>query len=59
MFDINKTKAVLWDLDDTLYSRKNAARQVFFGMFGKLLYPSLGDEYIKEAVDYINIYKSS
>ena len=33
MFDFDRIKAVLWDLDDTLYSRFDAARQTFPGMF--------------------------
>ena len=53
MFDISKTKAILWDLDDTLYSRKDAARAVFFGMFGELLYPDASKEYVASAVDYM------
>ena len=53
MFKINKTKAVLWDLDDTLYSRMEAARKTFFGMFGELLYPDASDEYIARAVEYM------
>ena len=46
-------KAVLWDLDDTLYSRKAAAEKVFHGMFRELLYPSRDEEYISRAVSYM------
>ena len=53
MFDITKTKAVLWDLDDTLYSRINAARQLFPGMFRKYLYCDKSDAFIEEAADYL------
>ena len=53
MFDISKTRAVLWDLDDTLYSRRDAARLTFSGMFKKHLYPDRNDEFIKKAVDYM------
>lgn len=53
MFDINKTKAVLWDLDDTLYSRKDAARLTFPGMFKKLLYTGRSDAEIEEIADFM------
>ena len=51
-FDFS-TKAVLWDLDDTLYSRKEAARQMFPGMFRQCLYTDRTREFIQEAVDYM------
>ena len=53
MFDITKTKAVLWDLDDTLYSRVDAARRTFPGMFKEHIYKNRGDEFIEEAVSYM------
>ena len=53
MFDYERIKAVLWDLDDTLYSRFDAARQTFPGMFKELLYTDKSDEQIAEAVDYM------
>jgi len=53
MFDIHKTKAVLWDLDDTLYSRVDAARHTFYGMFRELLYPGRNDAFIEETVAYM------
>lgn len=53
MFDIAKTKAVLWDLDDTLYSRVEAARQCFVGMFQTHLYAGRSKEFIRTAVDYM------
>ena len=53
MFDINKTKAVLWDLDDTLYSRVDAARRTFPGMFRTHLYTNRDDSFINEAVAYM------
>lgn len=53
MFDIKKTKAVLWDLDDTLYSRKDAARLTFPGMFKKLLYTGRSDTKIEEMADFM------
>lgn len=61
MFDITKTKAVLWDLDDTLYSRVNAARQTFRGMLRELLYIDRSDAFIDEAVDYMmtKIYRNT
>lgn len=53
MFDITKTKAVLWDLDDTLYSRVNAARQLFPYMFREYLYCDRSDAFLEEAADYL------
>ncbi len=53
MFDITKTKAVLWDLDDTLYSRVDAARQTFPGMFRENLYADKSDTFIHETVDFM------
>ncbi len=53
MFDIRKTKAVLWDLDDTLYSRLDAARRTFPGMFREHLYINRSEAFIAEAVDYV------
>lgn len=53
MFNSSKTKAVLWDLDDTLYSRVDAARQTFPGMFRELLYIDRSEEFINEAVSFM------
>ena len=53
MFDMARTKAVLWDLDDTLYSRRQAARLTFPGMFKTLLYPGFSDRQLEEAADYM------
>lgn len=53
MFDKSKTKAVLWDLDDTLYSRTDAARQMYPGLLRTLLYPGRSDAFIEEAADFI------
>ena len=52
MFDPS-IKAVLWDLDDTLYSRVNAARKTFPGMFRQHLYENRSDAFIDETVDYM------
>lgn len=46
-------KAVLWDLDETLYSRRDAARKVFPGMFKTCLYANRSEEFIEEAVTYM------
>ena len=46
-------KAVIWDLDDTLYSRVEAARKTFFGMFATLLYPGREEAFIGQAVAYM------
>ena len=51
MFDPAKTKAVLWDLDDTLYSRVDAARRVFVPMFRDLLYTGRDDAFLQAAAD--------
>lgn len=53
MFDITRSRAVLWDLDDTLYSRVNAARQTFYGMFREIFYPDKSEEWIAQAVDFM------
>lgn len=53
MFDHQKTKAVLWDLDETLYSRRAAARALFPGMFKAYLYPGRDDAFLNEAADYM------
>lgn len=53
MFDAAKVKAVLWDLDDTLYSRVDAARLTFPGMFRTHLYVNRDDAFIQAAVDYM------
>ena len=53
MFDIAKTKAVLWDLDDTLYSRISAARLTYPGMFRTHLYEGKDDAYIEAAADFM------
>ena len=53
MFDYAKTKAVLWDLDDTLYSRRAAAEKVFPGMLKEHLYPSAPTSFLKEAAAYM------
>lgn len=46
-------KAVLWDLDDTLYSRRDAARQMFPGLFRACLYTDRSEAFIREAVDFL------
>lgn len=53
MFDLAKTKAVLWDLDDTLYSRIAAARLTYPGMFRTHLYEGKDDAYIQAAADFM------
>jgi len=46
-------KAVLWDLDETLYSRRDAARRMFPGLFRACLYEGRSDAFIEEAVSYM------
>lgn len=53
MFDPSKVKAVLWDLDDTLYSRVAAARLTYPGMFRTHLYEGKDDAYIEAAADFM------
>ena len=53
MFDPSKFKAVLWDLDDTMYSRYDAVRQLFPHMFRTLLYRDRSDAFIETAVEYM------
>ena len=53
MFDITKIKAVLWDLDDTLYSRIAAARLTYPGMFRTHLYKNRDDAFIEAAADFM------
>lgn len=53
MFDITKVKAVLWDLDDTLYSRIAAARLTYPGLFRTHLYENRDDAFIEAAADFM------
>ena len=53
MFSADKIKAVLWDLDDTLYSRVKAARRNLPGLFKTLLYTEQSDEKIEEIADFM------
>lgn len=46
-------KAVLWDLDETLYSRRSAARRMFPGLFRTCLYTDRSEAFICEAVSYM------
>ncbi len=52
VFDFSK-KAVLWDLDDTLYSRREAARKMFPGMFRQCLYTDRSDAFLNEAAAFM------
>ena len=52
MFDPSKIKAVLWDLDDTLYSRTEGAKRMFPGLFREHLYRDREDGFLTEAVAY-------
>ena len=51
MFDKEKYDAVLWDLDDTLYSRIAAAHQVYVPMFQENLYPEHDTAFCQKAAD--------
>lgn len=52
VFDFSK-KAVLWDLDETLYRRSDAARRMFPGLFRQCLYADRSEEFISEAVSFM------
>ena len=49
MFDFNHTKAVLWDLDDTLYNRRAAAEKLFADMMKELLYTGRTEAFYRNA----------
>lgn len=53
MFDANQFRGVLWDLDDTLYSRTAAVRQLFPHMFRQHLYRNRSDAWIEAAVQFM------
>ena len=53
VFAANKFDGVLWDLDDTLYSRRAAVKQLFPHMFRQLLYRNRSDEFLDSAVDFM------
>ena len=59
MFDRTTTDAVLWDLDDTLYSRLDAARRVFVPMFRDLLYVNRDDAFLQAAADCMMTHVTS
>ena len=46
-------RAVLWDLDDTLHSRAEAARKMFPGMFRECLYTDRSDTFLAEATAFM------
>ena len=48
VFDFNRTKAVLWDLDDTLYNRRSAAEKLFSDMMKDLLYTGQSETFYRE-----------
>ena len=49
MFDFEKYKAVLWDLDDTLYNRRAAAELLFADMLKELVYPGREEAFYRQA----------
>lgn len=51
-FDFSRP-AVLWDLDDTLYSRADAAKKLFPGMFRACLYENRSEAFINDAVAFM------
>jgi len=53
VFDPSKIQAVLWDLDDTLYSRVQAAHRTYPSMFRDLLYRNRDEAFLQAAADYM------
>ena len=51
-FDFTK-QAVLWDLDDTLYSRRDAAQRMFPELFRECLYENRSEEFLQEAARFM------
>lgn len=51
MIDLTNKRAIIFDLDDTLYSRRGAAERTFPGMLRELLYTNRSEEFIAEAVE--------
>ena len=51
MIDLTDKRAIIFDLDDTLYSRREAAKRTFPGMLRELLYINRSEEFITEAVE--------
>ena len=49
MIDFTNTRAVIFDLDDTLYSRYLAAKKTFPGMLRDLLFEGRSEEFIERA----------
>ena len=53
MFDYKKIKAVLWDLDDTLYSRRTATRKLLPRMLADCLYTDRSEAFLEQAADFM------
>lgn len=53
MIDLKRFEAVLFDLDDTLYSRAEAAAMTYPGMFAACLYPNRSRSFLEEAANYM------
>ena len=46
-------KAVLWDLDNTIYNRTEAGRRMFPGLLTQCLYTNRSEAFIQEAVSFL------
>lgn len=46
-------KAVLWDLDDTLYSRRTATRKLLPRMLADCLYTGRSQDFLEQAADFM------
>jgi len=51
-FELNRIRAVLWDLDDTLFSRVEAAKCTFRQLYREKLYASCSEEQREEILEY-------
>jgi HAD superfamily hydrolase (TIGR01662 family) len=46
-------KCILWDLDDTLYSRRQAVRHLLPGLFRACLYTGRSEAFLSDAADFL------
>ena len=46
-------KAVLWDLDDTLYSRRQAVRDLYPALLAECVYENRSEEFLQEAAEFL------
>ena len=46
-------KAVLWDLDDTLYSRRQSVLEMYPGLLAECVYENRSEEFLREAAAFL------